>query len=57
MFLCEIFWKYSGLVEIREYMFVVCVQDKPVVIPGPKKEWKPSDPKDFVRFVMGKFYL
>ncbi|XP_046841328.1 PRKR-interacting protein 1 homolog [Xenia sp. Carnegie-2017] len=27
--------------------------DKPVVIPEKKKEWKPSDPKDFVRFVMG----
>ena len=27
--------------------------DKPVSIPGEKKEWKPSDPKDFVRFVMG----
>ena len=30
------------------------VQDKQVFIPGQKKEWKPSDPKDFVRFVMGK---
>ena len=30
------------------------VQDKQVFIPGEKKEWKPSDPKDFVRFVMGK---
>ncbi|XP_028400593.1 PRKR-interacting protein 1 homolog, partial [Dendronephthya gigantea] len=27
--------------------------DKPAYIPVPKKEWKPSDPKDFVRFVMG----
>lgn len=24
------------------------------MIPSPKKEWKPSDPKDFVRFVMGE---
>ena len=28
-----------------------------MVIPGPKKEWKPSDPKDFVRFVMGRSHL
>jgi hypothetical protein len=32
----------------------VYLQDKPVLLPGQKKEWKPSDPKDFVRFVMGR---
>ncbi len=25
-----------------------------MLLPGQKKEWKPSGPKDFVRFVMGR---
>ncbi|CAB4011296.1 PRKR-interacting 1 homolog [Paramuricea clavata] len=40
-------------VQRRKIEKLMSNPDKPVVIPGQKKEWKPSDPKDFVRFVMG----
>lgn len=30
------------------------IQDKPVEIPDKPKDWKPSEPPEFVRFYMGK---
>ena len=39
--------------DLSDSCHFVC-QDKLVVIPEPRKEWKPSDPREFNRNVMGK---